>query len=71
MSEVFTRAFWESAADRAIRSAAQGFLVGAGVGTAVGTFAVLTWETLVAGAAGAASMALLSVVSSLAFPPGE
>lgn len=71
MSAIFTRTFWASAADRAIRSAAQGFLVGAGVGTAVGTFAVLSAEALVAGLAGAGSMALLSVVSTLAFPPGE
>jgi len=71
MSAIFTRTFWTAAADRAIRSAAQGFLVGSGVGSAAGSFAVLSVETLVAGLAGAASMALLSVVSTLAFPPGE
>lgn len=71
MSAIFTRTFWASAADRAIRSAAQGFLVASGVGSGVGDFAVLSVETLVAGLAGAASMALLSVVSTLAFPPGE
>lgn len=69
MAEVFTRAFWSRAAERAARSGAQGFLVGAGFGAGVGNYAVLTGKTLLAGAVGAASMAILSVVTSVAFPP--
>lgn len=71
MSVYTTGAFWSSVADRAIRSAGQGFLAGAGLSSYAGDFATLSWQAAAHGLAGALSMAILTVAWAIAAPPGE
>lgn len=69
MEIYFTSSFWDAALGRIIRSAGQGFLLLSGLGAVAGEAAVLSWETFLAGLSGALGMAVLSLVTSLAFPP--
>jgi hypothetical protein len=69
--QIFTVAFWHDSAERAIRSFAQGFLVGAGLGSYAGDFATLSLQACAHGLAAGASMALLSVLMRLAYPPED
>lgn len=71
MSVYTTGAFWSQTLDRVIRGAGQGFLLGAGVASTAGDFAMLSWQAAAHGLAGAASMAVLTVAWAIAAPPGE
>jgi hypothetical protein len=68
---LLSRAFWAAALPRAERSAAQGALVGAGFGQWHGEFDVISWHSLGAAATGAASMAILTILTALAAAPPE
>lgn len=54
--------------NRFVRSAAQGFLAGAGLGAYAGEYAVLSLDAAWAGLLGAVSMTVLSVVMWFAVP---
>lgn len=66
-----SRLFWVQTFDRIVRGLGQGFLLGAGVGSAAGDFAQLSWEAAKHGAGGAAGMAALTLAWAIASPPGE
>ena len=69
MSKYLDPQFWSDQFDPAVRSAAAGFLTGAGIGSAAGDFAALSLDALAAGGIGAATMFFLSYVGAVAFGP--
>lgn len=68
---LLSRVFWAAALPRAERSAAQGALTGLGFGQWQGDFALVSWSSLGSAAVGAASMAVLSILTALAAAPPE
>lgn len=63
---IFRRAFWVTAGERAIRTAAQSMILAVGQDvTAFDLFEADVWNVLGLGAGGA----LLSVLTTVAFPP--
>lgn len=66
---IFTLAFWKAAAERAIKSAAQGLILG-GVGVAKFDALHADWETLGGAALGAALLSVLTSVVSDALTGG-
>lgn len=66
---IFTRAFWKAAAERAIKSTAQGALV-AGVGAAGFDALHANWETIGSLALGMGAASLLTSIASDALTGG-
>ena len=67
---IFTKAFWRAAAERAIKSAAQGLIL-AGVGVANFDALHADWATLGGAALGAAVLSILTSVVSDALTEGD
>ncbi len=63
---MWTKQFWKAAGDRALRSVAQGAL--AGIGTSAVMLSDVSWMAV---ASSAALMGVISVLTSVAFPPAE
>lgn len=63
MSTLFTRAFWVEAADRAIKSAAHGVILGLGLGEGLNAFAV-DWQLALGFAAGGAVLSILTSIAN-------
>lgn len=63
MSALFTRQFWIEAADRAIKSAAQGVILGLGLGEGLNAFEV-DWQLGLGFAAGGAVLSLLTSIAN-------
>ncbi|AVO21636.1 holin [Mycobacterium phage TChen] len=66
MSDLFTRRFWEDALERIVSSAAQGFIVGGGVGTATATSVDVRYFPWIAAASTAGGMAVMTFAKCLA-----
>lgn len=67
---IFTSAFWKAAAERSIKSAAQGAIL-AGVGVAKFDALHASWETIGGAALGAAILSLLTSIGSDAITAGN